>query len=136
MKKTISTIHTINAPSKKVWANISKATGVNEWLPVITACHFDGDKRICVTKKGEMNETILKIDNENHEFQYSIDSQPLLPIEDVVGTMKVKENSGQTILQWDLEFNLNDESLFEMVKQAVQGMYEAGAVGLETISNQ
>jgi len=136
MKKTISTTHTINAPSNKVWANISKATGVNEWLPVITSCHLDGDKRVCLTDQGEMNETILKIDHENLEFQYSIDRQPLLPIENVVGTMKVNEYGEQTQLQWDLEFTIKDESLFEMVKQAVEGMYAAGAAGLETISNQ
>jgi carbon monoxide dehydrogenase subunit G len=136
MKKIISTIHNINAPSSSVWANISKATGVNEWLPVITACHLDGDKRVCLTEQGEMNETILKVDNANRLFQYSIDSQPLLPIENVVGTMKVNENGEQTQLQWDLEFNIKDESLFEMVKQAVEGMYAAGAAGLETISKQ
>lgn len=134
MKKTISTIHTINAPTNKVWDNISKATGVDEWLPVITACHLDGDKRVCVTEQGEMNETILKIDNEKREFQYSIDSQPLLPIENVVGTMRVKSSGEQTSLLWDLEFTIKDESLFEMVKQAVEEMYAAGANGLEKVS--
>jgi hypothetical protein len=50
--------------------------------------------------------------------------------------MKVNENGDQTQLQWDLEFTIKDESLFEMVKQAIEGMYAAGATGLETISNQ
>ncbi|WP_235298171.1 SRPBCC family protein [Portibacter marinus] len=134
MKKIISTMHTIKAPSENVWANISKATGVNEWLPVITACQLDGDKRVCLTEQGEMNETILKVDNTNQVFQYSIDSQPLLPIENVVGTMKVNEKGEQTQLQWDLEFTIKDESLFEMVKQAVESMYGEGANGLEKIS--
>lgn len=134
MKKTISTLHKINAPSDNVWANISKATGVNEWLPVITACHLDGDKRVCITEQGEMKETILKIDNENRVFQYSIDSQPLLPVENITGTMTVKGNGEQTQLQWDIEFTIGDESHFEMVKQAIEGMYAAGAAGLENIS--
>ncbi len=134
MKKTISTLHTINAPSNKVWANISKATGVNEWLPVITACHLDGNKRVCTTEQGEMKETILKVDNGNQEFQYAIDSQPLLPIDNVVGTMKVVEDGAQTQLQWNLEFTIQDESLLEMVEQAIEGMYAAGAKGLETLS--
>lgn len=136
MKKTISTIHTINAPSTSVWSNISKATGVNEWLPVITSCQLDGDKRVCLTEQGEMKETILKVDNSNQVFQYAIDSQPLLPIENVVGTMKVNEYGEQTQLQWDLEFTIKDEALFEMVKQAIEGMYTAGAAGLETISKK
>lgn len=134
MKKTVTTLHTLNAPSSKVWANISKATGVNEWLPVITACRLDGDKRICSTEQGEMNETILKVNDENRVFQYSIDSQPLLPIENAIGTMQVKERGEQTHLQWDLEFTLKDESLFDRVKQAVEEMYAVGATGLENIS--
>ncbi len=134
MKKIISTIHTINAPSSNVWANIRKATGVNEWLPVITACHLDGDKRVCLTEKGEMNETILQIDDEHKEFRYAIDNQPLLPIENVVGTMRVKEDGETTSLHWDLEFTIQDDSLFEMVKQAIEGMYAAGADGLEQVS--
>jgi hypothetical protein len=37
MKKVISALHTINALSNKVWVNISKATGVSEWMPFIKA---------------------------------------------------------------------------------------------------
>jgi uncharacterized protein YndB with AHSA1/START domain len=134
MKKTIATSHIINAPIEKVWANISKATGVNEWLPVITACRLDGNKRVCSTEQGDMNETILKIDNDQKIFQYAIDEQPLLPIADIVGTMEVFEQDNNTKLNWNLEFTLQDETMYEMVKQAVEGMYAAGANGLEKIS--
>jgi carbon monoxide dehydrogenase subunit G len=134
MTHTISTKHIINAPIDKVWANISKATGVNEWLPVITACKLDGDKRVCTTEQGDMNETILKVDNENKLFRYAIDSQPLLPIENIVGTMQVFEVEGKTQLNWDLDFTLQDGIMLPMVQQAVEGMYAAGAKGLETIS--
>jgi len=43
MKQTIKTTHLLNAPANKVWENISKATGVNTWLPVIKACRLDGN---------------------------------------------------------------------------------------------
>jgi uncharacterized protein YndB with AHSA1/START domain len=134
MKKTIETSHIINAPIEKVWANISKASGVNEWLPVITACRLDGNKRVCSTEQGDMNETILKIDNEQKIFQYAIDEQPLLPIADIIGTMQVLAQDNNTKLNWNLEFTLQDETMYEMVKQAVEGMYAAGANGLEKIS--
>lgn len=134
MTQTISTKHILNAPIDKVWANISKATGVNEWLPVIIACKLDGDKRICSTQQGDMNETILKIDSENKLFQYAIDSQPLLPIENIIGTMQVFEMEGKTQLHWDLNFTIKEEEMLPMVKQAVEGMYAAGANGLENIS--
>jgi carbon monoxide dehydrogenase subunit G len=134
MKKTIATSHIINAPIEKVWANISKATGVDEWLPVITACRLDGNKRVCSTEQGDMNETILKIDNDQKIFQYAIDEQPLLPIADVIGTMQVFEQDNHTKLNWNLEFTLQDETMYGIVKQAVEGMYAAGANGLEKIS--
>ncbi len=134
MTQTILTKHTINAPIDKVWANISKATGVNEWLPVITACKLDGDKRICTTEQGDMNETILKVDNDNKLFQYAINSQPLLPIGNIIGTMQVFELGGITQLNWELNFTIQDETMLQMVKQAIEGMYAAGANGLENIS--
>lgn len=138
MKKRIETTYTINASGDKVWANISKAEGVNTWLPVITTCRLEGAgegaKRVCTTEQGTMYETILKIDTENKLFQYSIDEQPLLPIENVIGTMVVTEKDGKTVLKWSLDFTLQDESLFTMVKQVIEGMYLAGAKGLESIS--
>ena len=138
MKKTIQTLHTINASIEKVWENISKATGVNTWLPVITACRLEGQgegaKRVCTTEQGDMKETIVKIDHEKKIFQYSIDTQPLLPIENVLGTMELRENNGNTRLNWSLEFVIQDESLFPIVQQAIEGMYAEGATGLENIS--
>ncbi|MBQ0734205.1 SRPBCC family protein [Aquimarina celericrescens] len=98
MKKTIETSHKLNANPEKVWTIISKASGVNEWLPIITSCSFEGNKRICTTEQGDLKETILIIDNANKIFQYAIDEQPLLPIHNVVGTMKVLTKNGGTEL--------------------------------------
>ena len=134
MKKTFETTHLLNAPANRVWENIRKATGVNTWLPVITACRLDGNKRICTTEQGDMEETILKIDNVQRLFQYSIDKQSLLPIKDVIGTMKVSDKAGKTELTWNLDFSIQDETVLPVVTQAIQSMYEAGAKGLETIS--
>ena len=138
MKRTVQSKHTLNTSIENVWKNISKASGVNGWLPVITACRLEGQgegaKRICSTEHGDMDETIIRIDHENKIFQYSINKQPLLPIENILGTMEVKEHSGSTELIWSLEFTLPDESSFTMVKQAVEDMYATGAIGLENIS--
>ncbi len=134
MKKTIETSHKLNANPEKVWTIISKASGVNEWLPIITSCSFEGNKRICTTEQGDLKETILIIDNANKIFQYAIDEQPLLPIHNVVGTMKVLTKNGGTELIWNIDFDIEDESQFPMVAQAIKDMYQAGANGLETIS--
>ncbi|WP_298541876.1 SRPBCC family protein [uncultured Aquimarina sp.] len=138
-KKKIETSHLVNAPVEKVWANISKASGVHEWLPMIETCSLEGQgegaKRVCTTENGVLNETILKIDHENKTFQYAIDEQTLFPISDIVGTMSVRNDNGKTILDWNLDFSLEDENIFSMIEQAIAGMYAAGAAGLEKTSN-
>jgi uncharacterized protein YndB with AHSA1/START domain len=138
MKKSIQTIHRIDAPIEKVWAQISKASGVNTWLPVITTCqlegHGEGAKRICSSAEGNLFETILKVDHSNKLFCYSVDKQPFFPIENITGTMQLTENADTVQLHWDLEFTMADETYYPMVKEAIEAMYAAGAAGLETIS--
>jgi hypothetical protein len=72
--------------------------------------------------------------NNQELFQYSIDKQPLLPIENIIGTMIVSESEGKTLLSWNIEFIIKDETLLPMVTQAINGLYQAGANGLETLS--
>ena len=139
MNKKVETSHIVNAPIDSVWANISKASGVNEWLPMIETCSLEGQgegaKRVCTTENGILKETILEIDHENKTFQYAIDEQTLFPIDDVVGTMMVKDDNGKTRLDWTLAFSLQDENIFPMVEEGVNGMYAAGVAGLEKISS-
>lgn len=139
MNKVIKTSHKLNAQSDKVWDRIRQGSGVDRWLPVIIDCEMQGDgegaKRICSLEQGKMLETILKIDEENKIFQYAIDEQPLFPIDNVVGTMQVKQVVEGTELSWELSFRLKDENLFPTVKEAIEELYTAGANGLEQISN-
>jgi len=134
MKKTIETSHQLNAIPEKVWETISKASGVDEWLPIITSCSLEGNKRVCTTEQGDLKETILEIDNYKKIFKYAIDEQPLLPIQNVVGTMKVISKEKGTKLIWSMDFEIEDEKQLPMVKQAVEGLYQAGANGLENVS--
>jgi len=78
-----------------------------------------------------MLETILTIDDTNRLFRYAIDEQPLLPIQDIVGTMQVSEGSCQTELRWDVSFTITDETAQSRVEPAIREMYAAGAAGLE-----
>ncbi|MEO7424785.1 MAG: SRPBCC family protein [Fibrobacteria bacterium] len=138
MLKTIRTVHQINAPAPKLWSNISKASGVDAWLPVIKSCRLTGiglgASRICISEQGELTEKILEIDPHKRVFRYAVEKQPFFPITDIVGTMTVAGDEKKAQLSWDLSFHLNDESMFPMIKQAIEGMYQAGAQGLETIS--
>ena len=140
MNKIIKTSHHINAIADIVWGHIKNGKGVDKWLPVITACSLEGEgegaKRVCELEQGKMLETILKVDEGKKMFVYSIDKQPLLPIENIKGTMQVVAKNEGTELRWDLEFSLPDESMYPMVKEAIQGLYAAGANGLENLSKK
>ena len=98
------------------------------------ACSLEGDKRICTTAQGDLKETILTIEDEDRIFKYAIDEQPLLPVQNVVGTMKVLSKNEGTELVWNMDFVMDDESRFPMLKKVVEDLYRAGASGLETIS--
>lgn len=138
MKKKIKTSHVLNAHIDSVWSNISKASGVNEWLPIVETCSLEGQgegaKRKCTTENGFLNETIVKVDHDSKTFQYAIDEQNLFPITDILGTMALREENGETVLDWNLEFSLEDENVLPMIKEGVGGLYQAGAQGLESIS--
>ncbi|MEM6843094.1 MAG: SRPBCC family protein [Bacteroidota bacterium] len=134
MKRTIETSHKLNANPEKVWEQISKASGVNEWLPIVTSCSLHGNKRVCTTEQGDLKETILKIDNKSKVFKYAINEQPLLPVQNVVGTMRVISQDESTELLWNMDFEIEDESNLPTIQQAVEDLYKAGASGLETIS--
>jgi hypothetical protein len=138
MKKIVQTKHYINAPIDRLWANISKGSGVNTWFPIITSCHLQGQgegaKRVCISEQGELLETIVKIDHTNKVFKYSIDKQSFFPVENIIGTMTLKENENNVQLDWDLEFNIEDEAHFPVIKESIEGLFAVGATGLENTS--
>jgi uncharacterized protein YndB with AHSA1/START domain len=138
MKQTIRTVHRIKAPVEKIWANISKASGVNTWLPAITSCSLEGfgegAKRVCTSEQGKLYETILQVDNPSRTFRYTVDEQPFFPISNIRGTMKLSDLADVTQLNWDLEFDLEDNAHLPMITEAIEGMYASGAMGLEKIS--
>lgn len=138
MHTSIRTTHRIQASAQRIWENISKASGVDTWLPAIKSCRLqgtgEGATRICGSEQGELTEKILAIDHGKKVFRYAIEKQPFFPITQVIGTMSVSGDEHMTLLSWDLDFDLSDEAMFPMIKEAVEGMYQSGAKGLEEIS--
>ena len=137
MKKFIQTVNTIEAPVDAVWAQIRTGENVDTWLPIITSCRVEGNKRYCTTEDGALDETILKSDDQEKVFQYAIGEQNLFPVTGIKGTMRLREVDEQTTnLFWDLEFDLQDENLFGDIKEGIEGLYTAGALGLGQLANQ
>lgn len=131
MKKEVKTVNEIAAPADQVWANIRTGKGVDTWLPVITACRVEGNRRYCEAGESKLEETIVSSDDATQTFVYSIEKQELLPVTNILGTMRVEANGqDRSVLYWDVEFDVADEATFLSVKQGIEELYAVGAQGL------
>lgn len=131
MKKEVKTVNEIAAPADQVWANIRTGKGVDTWMPVITACRVEGNRRYCEAGESKLEETIVSSDDATQTFVYSIEKQELLPVTNILGTMRVEANGqDRSVLYWDVEFDVADEATFLSVKQGIEELYAVGAQGL------
>lgn len=139
MKKRIETTHTLNADVEKVWNNVRTGADWERWLPILSGSSIDGEgkgaKRVCTMHDGnELFETILESDDEQKLFQYQIDQQSFMPITDVIGTMKFSENNGETHLEWNVEFEVENEEIFAQVKPGIEEIYSTSSQKLAELA--
>ncbi len=138
MKKTIKTTNFVDAPLDKVWSKVGPGTHMDKWMPIVTTCTVDGDKRVCGThESGTLYETILQSDDKKKVFQYRIDKQEMLPVTNIIGTMKLSEKDGGTQLDWDLEFDISEEheAAFPEIKKNTEGLYQIATGSLAEYAN-
>lgn len=139
MKKTIETTHVLAASLEGVWKNVRTGAAWERWLPILADSKMEGEgrgaKRVCKLHDGnELFETILESDDRKKLFSYSIDQQSFMPIKDVVGTMQFSETANGTQLQWNVEFEVASEDIFEQVKPGIEEIYATSSQKLAEIS--
>lgn len=140
MKKKIETSHEINAPIDKVWKNVRTGAAWERWLPILSDSTLDGEgegaKRVCKMHDGNvLYETILTSDDQAKLFSYRIDQQSFMPVSDIVGTMKFSEENGYTKLDWNVEFEVENEEIFAQVKPGIEEIYSSSSQKLAEISH-
>ncbi len=138
MRKIIRTSHQIEAPIQNVWSYIAKGDQVEAWLPIIAESSLaEGNRRFCRMQDGApLEETILKSDA-NYTFLYSIDKQESFPTANMVGTIRLQESqTGTTELSWDLEFDIEDEAIYNEFRTTVEQVYAASAAQLQQLSRE
>ncbi len=135
MRKTIKTVHAIDAPVDAVWEIIQRGDGVEQWIPVIGNSRLDGtNRRVCTMKDGApLEETILKSDA-SRIFMYSIDKQVSFPVDKPVGMIRLEPDGGRTRMYWDLEFDISNEELETEFAKTVSGIYTASSQKLEELA--
>ena len=123
---------TINVSPEEAWKVIGAVKGVDQWLAPITACRVEGDKRYCTTEAGEFSEDILKVDHENRVFQYAIPSQNMIPVQNILGEMKVSQTQdGKATVNWSWSFEVLDEN----EAQAKEALGMVGGMGIKGIES-
>ena len=139
MKKRIETTHELDANLDQVWSNVRTGAAWEKWLPILSDSKIDGEgkgaKRVCKMHDGnELFETILESDDEQKLFQYKIDKQSFMPISDIIGTMKFSQNGVGTLLEWNVEFEVESDEIFNQVKPGIEEIYQTSSQKLAEIS--
>lgn len=139
MKKTIETTHLLDASLEDVWKNVRTGASWERWLPILSDSTIDGEgkgaKRVCKMHDGnELFETILDSDDLKKFFSYRIDEQSFMPVTDVVGKMQFRTTGNQTELQWNVEFEVENEEIFSQVKPGIEEIYASSSQKLAEIS--
>ena len=135
MKRSqVSISKVISVPPDAAWEVIGAVDGVEKWFaPVITSCRLEGNKRICGTEGGEFTEDIIKVDHENRVFNYGIPKQHMMPIQNILGTMKVTDNNGNANIEWSWTFDVEEKDEVQ-AKEMLAGAGEVGIAGIEAYS--
>ena len=136
MKKSKHEISmTLKATPEDAWSVIGKVSGVDQWLGPITACRVEGDKRYCTTENGEFSEDILEVDHEQMRLRYAIPAQNMLPVENILGEMKVDNEQGLAQVSWSWEFDTTEANEAE-AKEMLTGIGTMGLNGIENLLSE
>jgi Polyketide cyclase / dehydrase and lipid transport len=130
-KSNQKVVMSIDTTPAAAWEVIGAVNGVDQWMaPMITSCRVDGDKRYCGTEGGEFEEDIISVDHENRVFKYGIPKQHMIPVENILGTMKVHKGAdNKALVEWSWTFDVLEGKETE----AKEILNHAGQVGLKGI---
>ncbi len=124
-------VKSIDVTPDQAWKIIGAVDGVDQWLAPITACRVEGNQRICNTAEGEFTEDILNVDHENRVLHYAIPKQHMIPVENIVGNMKVISGSN-TKVEWSWEFDV-EESKEAEAREILATVGNMGISGIEEL---
>lgn len=118
MPRLRNEIH-IDASPEEVWAIVGNLAATPEWIPGIVEAAVDGATRVCRTADGnEIHETITERSDDSRTLSYEQSRVPL-PIDGSRGTMRVRSNGDESVVEWEAEFEAPDE-----VASMVDGYYK------------
>ncbi|AUP79876.1 SRPBCC family protein [Flavivirga eckloniae] len=124
----------LDASPDKVWEVISAVGGVDKWFgSMIKSCKVENGKRFCQTADGiDLVEDILEVNHETKTFRFAIPKQDMLPVEDIVEIMVVRDaDNGRATVDWSGSFKATEEN-GKIAKEAFKNLW---TMGLEEMEN-
>ncbi len=136
MHKAIQTTHQIKAPINQVWSLIKTGDNWEAWFPILTGSRVEGNQRFCDLENGDTLEEVFLASNVEKTFIYTVQKQQSFPADNIVGIMKLEENStNETTLNWSVEMEVESEEIFQALREQIGQMYSASASSLEALAN-
>lgn len=133
MKRTVEISHQINVTPEQAWKIIGAVGGVDKWFnSMIKSCRIEDGKRFCETADGiKLEEHILEVNHETRTFRFGIPKQDLLPVENIVEVMQVKEGeAGKTRVNWSATFEATEDNA-RVASDAFKNLWIAGLNEME-----
>ena len=127
-------VYNTNVPAQKVWEVIGAVDGVDKWFaPVIKTCSVSGNKRTCgIEGNITFDEKIILVDHKNMIFEYTIPTQPMIPMTNLSATMSVQtDTKGNGIIVWYGTYDVAKHKEAE-VREMLAGAWTMGAKGIES----
>ena len=112
MKKSSQSVtKTISVSPDAAWKVIGGVGDVDKWLaPLVQTCRVEGNKRYLTTEGGLLVEHILEVNNSIRVLRYGIPKQPLIPVDNILGWIKVLDaGKQQSTIEWSAEFDVLPE---------------------------
>ena len=137
MKKSQQSVtKTISVSPDAAWKVIGGVGDVDKWLaPLIQTCRVEGNKRYLTTEGGPLVEDILEVNHNDHVFRYGIPKQGLIPVDNILGAIKVFDAGGQqATIEWSAEFDVLPEKETQ-AKAVLKDLYTMGIQGIENYIN-
>ncbi|WNJ20343.1 SRPBCC family protein [Pontibacter sp. G13] len=130
---------TLDVSPEAAWSVIGAVGGVDKWFNgLIKSCRVENGQRFCETADGlPLEEDILEVNHEEKVFRYGIPTQEMLPIQNILASMKIEEGAaGKSDITWSGTFDAEPADA-EQAKEAIQGLWVMGLNSLEAyIQNQ
>jgi hypothetical protein len=139
MAKTVAVAKVVPQSAEALWRLIRSGGDVHRLLPsMIETCRVEGSgpgaRRVCGTKQGPIEETILCVEDDARLFRYRIDRQSMMPLEHYEASLHVTDlGGGRAEVLWFATYHLLDEQADAPVREGLLGMFQAAIDGMDAL---